>query len=201
MPNFRISKKPSRTCTKRYRNYRYYKEYLKSDFNDRCGYCDTWDEWFRGSDFYQIDHFAPQSRFDSLESEYSNLVYSCPYCNRAKGDDWVTPDNPNISHNGEIGYIDLCDVEYDQLFYRLENGEIKAHTSIGEYMYNKLKFYLTRHKVIWNLTRLYMLCNKLMSMLDDPDISAEYKKKLDERYSELSKYLHKYLYLAHGKFE
>ena len=200
MPNFRISKRPSRTCPKRYKNYRYYKEYIKSDFNDRCGYCDTWDGWFRGSDFYQIDHFAPQSRFENLESEYNNLVYSCPYCNRAKGDDWVT-DNSDTSNDGEKGYIDPCDVEYDKLFCRSYSGEIIPLKPIGEYMYNKLKFYLTRHKVIWNLTRLYILCNKLMSMLDDPDINAEHKKELDERYSELSKYLHKYLYLDRGKLE
>jgi hypothetical protein len=200
MPSFRISKKPSRTCTKIYKNYRDYKKYIKRDFNDRCGYCDAWDGWFGGTNYYHIDHFAPQKKFVEFKSVYKNLVYSCPYCNIAKGDDWVTDDHTK-SHNGEIGYIDPCKIEYDQLFYRLENGEIKAHTSIGEYIYQRLHFYLARHRVIWNLTRLYIRCNKIMSMLNDPDTKPEYRKELDEIYSELSKYIHKYLRQHLGEFE
>lgn len=200
MHDFRISKKPERTCKKKYDHYRSYKRYLIEDFNGRCGYCDIWDSLLGGTDCYHIDHFAPKSKFGELELEYSNLIYSCRHCNLAKGNDWVTADS-SISHDGKIGYIDPCDTQYDKLFYRADTGEIKCHIPTGEYMYDKLKFYLARHKVLWNLTRLHILCNKLESMVnDDPAIRPKHRIELNERYNELLRYLHKYLRLYLGEY-
>jgi hypothetical protein len=40
---------------------------------------------------YNVEHFKPSSKFPALEREYSNLLWSCPSCNSAKGGHWPTP--------------------------------------------------------------------------------------------------------------
>ncbi len=192
MHNFRISEKPRRTCKKKYANYSSYKKYLREDFNARCGYCDIWDRWFGGVGCYHIDHFAPKSKFEELKSEYSNLVYSCQYCNQAKKNDWVT-DDPKISHNGKTGYIDPCDTAYDKLFCRSDTGEIKPLTPIGEYMYRKLKFNRARHRVIWHLSLLYQQRKRIRSLMDNSEIKQEYREELEKYYSKLTSYFDEYL--------
>ncbi len=78
---------PIRTCTKKYARYRYYKAYLREDFNKRCGYCDDRDIICGGIRGFHIDHFRPQKPFSHLENDYNNLVYACPYCNGGKSND------------------------------------------------------------------------------------------------------------------
>jgi 5-methylcytosine-specific restriction endonuclease McrA len=52
--------------------------YLLEKFGRRCVYCG------RGETAFEIDHVVPRSRGGS--DRVSNLVLSCPGCNRAKGD-------------------------------------------------------------------------------------------------------------------
>jgi len=79
---------PKRTCSKKYKSYHSYKSYLREDFSKRCGYCNDLDVLCGGRRGFQIDHFRPQKKFEHLKINYDNLIYSCPYCNRAKSDDW-----------------------------------------------------------------------------------------------------------------
>ena len=81
--------KPVRSNVTKRAKYQLYKEDLRRDFKERCGYCDDPDEFSGGSRGYHIDHFAPKSIFPELKTEYSNLVYSCSYCNIAKSDKWI----------------------------------------------------------------------------------------------------------------
>jgi hypothetical protein len=124
-------------------NYRDYKESLSKDFNERCGYTDCPHFWFGGKRNFQIDHFQPISKHPELETKYFNLVYSCSYVNRAKSND--------------VGnYIDPCDTDYNEHFYRNGLGNIfpKEGSASGNYMYTKLKLYLKRYGVIWVLEQL-----------------------------------------------
>jgi uncharacterized protein (TIGR02646 family) len=138
-------------------HYRDYRNDLRLDFFKRCGYCNDPDD-FR--DDYHIDHFAPQADFKHLAHEYRNLVYSCPTCNTAKGRDWVT-DSCDISYTSTKGYLNPCESVYDDGFTRDEFGEIVALSPVARYMYLKLKFYLPRHAIYWNLYRIQQLINKL----------------------------------------
>lgn len=148
---------PKRTFTDKYDSYKKYKAPLVTDFNNRCGYCDAIDFWLGGSQFYHIDHFKPKSIFPQLETEYSNLVYSCPYCNIFKSNDWVA--------EGDIVYIDPCDDSYSVHFYRDRSGNILPETECGNYIHKKLHLYLMRHSVIWNLTRLKQLIEEIHHLI------------------------------------
>lgn len=136
--------RPERACEKVYANYSSFKPYLRDDFNKRCGYCDCDDYHIGGSRGYQIDHFRPKKKFTSLANDYSNLVYSCPYCNRAKWDKW----------KNDNGFIDPCSDEYNDHLYRNEVGQIFYHTERGKYIFEELKLGLERHETIWQMRRL-----------------------------------------------
>lgn len=131
--------KPQRTCTKTYSNYVNYKPYLREDFAKRCGYCDDLDLYAGGSRGYQIDHFKPQKHFPNLKNNYSNLVYSCPFCNRAKWHKWINPK----------GFIDPCNAGYDNHLNRNNKGQICYKTDQGKYIYDNLMLGLKRHELLW----------------------------------------------------
>lgn len=141
-------------------NYKNHKTDLAKDFQNRCGYCNGHDQWLGREYVFQIDHFIPKSKYPDYEHRYSNLVYSCPYCNRAKSDDWPS-NNPAEKTVGNKGYIDPCEADYCQTFYRDSEGRIYYENDIGEYMYKRLKFYLTRHSTLWCLDTLHDLKKEL----------------------------------------
>ena len=188
---------PQRTCKKKYKNYRQYKDYLREDFQHKCGYCNDDDMWSGGKSFYHIDHFAPKSLFSSLENEYSNLVYSCPFCNRAKSNDWVG-ETYEVSINEEkgIGYIDPCSYEYNRHLKRNADGSISPTSEIGEYMWNSLSLYLLRHRTISLTNEIFLLKRKLRDIankkkdFDDERIEIlNLICELDEKFDEYFSYL------------
>ena len=189
--NFRELSAPIRTCTISKKSNSAYKPHLRKDFNERCGYCDCHDEWYSGDDFFQVDHFKPKKHFDELKFMYSNLVYSCPYCNRAKSDDWYEGE---ITIDHERGYIDPCSLEYEKLFERSSSGKIIPKTKLSRFLYFKLKFYLKRHEVIWKLRRMESVLNNLNLILesgvklknDDENILSTNHRKIT---TEFIKYL------------
>lgn len=68
------------------------KEYLRNDFSYECAYCKLQEKevGLIGADYFQIDHFQPQSDKDSNSNLdlYSNLNYSCRKCNSEKSDQY-----------------------------------------------------------------------------------------------------------------
>jgi uncharacterized protein (TIGR02646 family) len=98
-----------------------YKDELRVDFRRRCGYCDDKDVYSGGKRGFHIDHFKPKSKFDDLKTTYSNLVYSCPYCNIAKSNKWKP----------RVGFIDPCSAEYENHLLRDERGRIVPKTKRG----------------------------------------------------------------------
>lgn len=142
---------PQRTCKKTFTTYRPFKSYLAVDFNSRCGYTDCADRWFGGVTTFHIDHFAPLKNFPHLETSYSNLVYACSYVNILKSDD--DPAN----------YLDPCNDEYNEHFYRDNLGTIypKPSSKKASYMHKKLKLGLARYSTIWLLENLYNLMKEL----------------------------------------
>ncbi len=165
--------KPIRTCSKTYSNYTSFRQYLKTDFNQRCGYCDDpYIHYGQKIDFH-IDHFKPKSKFPDLETNYNNLVYSCPYCNKAKSDKWKEVN----------GFIDPCEAEYDSHLERNNKGQIKAKTPRGEYIVNNLRLSLKRHEIIWMLTILEEQKHQLAkntNLSDTANKFMEIQKKIDE---------------------
>lgn len=122
------------------------KKRLKVDFHNKCAYCDDTDKYYGGSGNYHVDHFAPKSRFSHLKYNYDNLVYTCPFCNRAKSDKWVGKDETEAVV-GNRGFIDPCSPDYSKNLGRNDKGSIVPLTDLGEYIYRELKLYLERHRI------------------------------------------------------
>ncbi|WP_432742259.1 hypothetical protein ABXJ76_17125 [Methylobacter sp. G7] len=138
-----------------YNDYRRYKDFLRSDFNNRCGYTDCPDIWFGGKRCFHIDHFKPKSKHPSLVTSYSNLVYSCSYVNIQKSDD-------------EGMYLDPCDTDFNQHFFRDDEGNIQPISASAEarYMHKKLKLGLSRYGLIWMLDQLRMKKMEIRALLN-----------------------------------
>ena len=171
------STSPRRTCTKTYASYKSYKPFLATDFNNRCGYTDCQDRWLGGKNTFHIDHFKPHSRFPSLKNEYSNLVYSCSYVNILKLND--NPDN----------YLDPCEEDLNQHFYRDRSGTIFPNIDSPKalYMHKKLKLGLARYQLIWLVENLFSSIEKLQTIVSTLPKDSVKACELKDLHYELTK--------------
>ena len=165
---------------KELKNYRRYKPHLQKDFKKKCGYTNCIDDWFGGSITFQIDHFLPQSKYPNLKTKYSNLIYSCSYVNRAKSND-------------EGNYLDPCDTDYNQHFFRNDKGEIIPEPTSQQavYMHKKLKLYLRRYSTIWTLEQLESRMIELRDIIEksDDNEAKELFIQVTMKYMDYKKYL------------
>ena len=180
-------KKPIRTCTKSYKNYTSFKKYIVKDFNSRCGYCDDLDEFYGEKKIYHIDHFKPHSikEFEHLKEEYSNLVYSCSFCNRAKWDKWKDKD----------GFIDPCEKEYDTHLERNSRGQIRFKSEQGRYIYVNLNLHLIRHELLWMIERLEEQSSELNSILNTLNEGNVLELKILRAFKEIQNEIKEYINL------
>lgn len=169
-----------------YNDYKKYKNCLSIDFNNRCGYTNCPDIWFGGKRCFHIDHFKPKSKYPSLETSYSNLVYSCSYVNIQKSDD-------------DGMYLDPCNIDFNQHFFRDDEGNIQPIFASAEacYMHKKLKLGLSRYGLIWRLDQLLIKKMEIRKLLNGaihqqhPN-RAEYLEKyfiIDSKFIDYFKYL------------
>jgi uncharacterized protein (TIGR02646 family) len=177
---------PVRNCSTKYSNYRQYKPSLVKDFDSRCGYCDVSDHILGGKKVFHIDHFAPKTRFPILKTDYANLIYSCPSCNLAKGDDWpmktATPSNDGVD-----GYIDPTDPQYSKDLIRSNGGQILATTSVGQYIHKKLKLYLRKHEIFWKFEKIGDLERNVQELLSQADLPPETRVELEREHYKILK--------------
>ena len=135
--------------------------YLAADFSHRCAYCDDLDSMAGGYKSYHVEHFAPKEKFPDLEFTYENLLYSCPFCNCSKNDDWVGSD-ASESVKGDCGYVSPCNADYQKHLDRnCQTGEIIPKTALGQYMYYHLNLNLLRHSLIYMVEALQEKRNAL----------------------------------------
>lgn len=180
---------PARTCTKTYSRYGRFKVALRKDFKAQCGYCADSDELV-GKNFYHIDHFVPKVQLRTIrENDYSNLVYSCFFCNNSKSSDWPSNDETLTANDSNEGYIDPCNPEYDNQYYRDGDGNIIPRTDIGKYMHNQLKLYLKRHSILWMLETLSSQIETLKSLKKNKELNPKNKKKFVELLEKHHEYL------------
>jgi uncharacterized protein (TIGR02646 family) len=197
MPVFRKITPKRRLITKKVGHYREHRETLKEDFNNRCGYCDDVDSFRRA--YYEIDHFVPKNileiffsvpeEYNEKVKDYSNLVYSCHFCNNAKRKKWPTG-RLDIHNDNNIGFIDPCNEEYDKQFERNENGEIIPKTELGNWIYEALKLWKSEHFIIWHLDELNQSIKELKNLLaigvQEEDLVL--KQKLNLAFEDFYKY-------------
>lgn len=154
MKEFRDIDPVERSSPKKVSRHSEYKQDLKVDFNFRCGYCNDSDHWTGGWRFFQIDHFIPRKYLVSISPiEYTNLIYSCFFCNNSKRAKWPSKDE-NIPIFQNEGFVNPRNPEYKEHLCRDRFGNIIHKTAIGKYMIRELKLNLKRHSIIWNLERI-----------------------------------------------
>lgn len=140
--------------------YPLYRDDIRQDFANACGYCGDDDERADRITFH-IDHFAPKKLFPELAVVYANLVYSCRFCNVSKSDHWVGTDSA-IPNDGSKGFVDPCSDEFNDHLERDPHGRIIAKTHLGQYMIKRLNLSLLRHELLW-------LARKARAMRDEVD--------------------------------
>lgn len=148
------------------KNWSEHKPDLQKDFNNCCGYCDSYDG-FRHT-YFEVDHFIPKSLFEKKKNigycQYDNLTYSCKYCNNNKGSKWPTNDETIPNSNGE-GFVDACSKEYEDHLYRTSSGSIMWKSPLGKWMATKAFKFDERQRsiiVLWNLNELRKIIDALI---------------------------------------
>jgi len=109
---------------KQYKRYQAYKKYLQIEFNHICVYC-RMPDFFSEVDSYAVEHYRPINKFPELETEYTNLYYSCCQCNSHKGKFWPTKED---DHSGRF-IPNPCDHLMHKHLRAQADGSIKPHSS------------------------------------------------------------------------
>lgn len=186
---FRDTTPIRRSGRKECKHYYSYLDTLRTDFNQRCGYCDDLDSLRIRS--FTIDHFVPQKpkgfKHDIEPNYYDNLVYACRYCNGAKINKWPTKD-ANKSTDGKIGFIDPVDEEYTKLYKRSISGKIvpSNDSELAKHIMKELKLWLPIHERMWKLEKVKELNTKIVEKLKIV-ADAALKKELEQLHYEVLK--------------
>ena len=162
-----------RTCDKTYKDYHSYKNDLEKDFHKRCAYCNLNKEMI--TSHFEIDHYIPRKIFEKvwpeLETDYNNLILSCPKCNHVKGDKYQGDLSKKIIDN-ELFY-DPVKIDYATIFYRNEIGEIVSDDSKGRKMINLLELYKPIHSLAFICDFLKETIEKLESKISTLDETSQ----------------------------
>ncbi len=147
-----------------------HKKDLRVDFKKHCAYCGSYDGFAKT--YFEVDHFIPKDFFlksgNIKLAQYSNLVYSCKFCNNNKLAKWPTQSESIFNINDE-GFIDPCDFEYDNHLYRTKDGAIMWSSNLGEWMATKaFKFNIRERevKLLWNLNQTRISIDSMIELLN-----------------------------------
>lgn len=180
-PIVRSANVPSQT------DYRKYEAQLRLDFQNRCGYCGGSHDVIRD---FEIDHFIPRSKFEKLEptldNKYENLVYSCKKCNRAKGGKY---NGRNTAPLKNEAFYDPSVTDFNNVFYRNQNGVICSDDAKGLKMIIELKLHRPVYALVWKIEQLSGALNRLGGIQTKNLEFYQIKSELDDMYRELTQLL------------
>ena len=115
--------------------YTKYRTDVRIDFCECCAYCLLHEILAAGKENFELDHFRPKSKFPHLETEYSNIYYSCHSCNKAKWSHWPNEALTNLGFR----YIDLCSEIHSDHFREEQDGRWTPLTKAAEYTAEKIR--------------------------------------------------------------
>lgn len=165
MIRFRTATPKRRNINRKVNKYSDYRDDLKKDFLNRCGYCGNANTW--RVTWFEIDHFVPIKHLKTIKvTDYSNLVYACRSCNNSKRAHWPT-ENEKIHNAKNKGFIDPCEKSYENQFERDTEGRIFYKSSLGKWMYFKLKLHKPQHEIIWKIEELDKLIEECEQFLEE----------------------------------
>ena len=116
-------------------NYSKFRPYVRADFRMCCAYCLIGELFAGGEENYELDHFCPQSLFSERVNDFYNLYYACHVCNNIKRAQWP----PQELIDRGIGFVDLCNVDFDQHFQELPDGRWHPLSQSAEYTLRQLR--------------------------------------------------------------
>ncbi len=160
-----------------------YRNYLSKDFHERCCYCNGSEEVLMVP--FHVEHFIPVKAFkgkrDSLNTDYANLMWSCPKCNLSKSDKYKGDLIGNSQIENELFYNPEV-TDYNDIFYRNEFGAITSDDPKGKEMITLLKLYHPVHMLSWLIEKLenvHALLKKAIEEETDLQKKAELEKARD----------------------
>lgn len=104
---------------------------LREDFKYRCCYCTLHENEVGGWPFFETDHFIPRNLNDALETVYTNLFYSCRFCNSYKRAD------PKVMAGW---YVNPCEGNlHTRHLVETDDGCFEGQTDQGKYMAKHLR--------------------------------------------------------------
>jgi hypothetical protein len=120
---------------------------LRLDFDFRCVYCLTHEsEAAPGYQYgaFEIEHFKPKGmkKFRGLRHTYSNLLWSCQTCNRAKGIKWPAAD---LARAG-FRFVDPSTEGLGKHLFLTGLDTVAHQTKAGEYIVRQLNLNSPTHK-------------------------------------------------------
>lgn len=115
--------------------YQAFRPYVREDFRALCAYCLLPELWAAGEDNFELDHFYPRVLFPERVSDFYNLYYSCHVCNHIKHDKWPSA---RLQAAG-IGFVDLCQDDFEQHFEVSGDGAWKPLTPSAAYTIDTLQ--------------------------------------------------------------
>lgn len=169
-------------------NWTQHKPDLREDFHSHCGYCGSYDGYRHT--WYEVDHFIPKSLLGGNISnvEYSNLVYSCKFCNNKKLAKWPT-DDITIPNANNKGFVDPCDEKFDTHLYRMDDGSIMWTTQLGKWMWETAFKFDERNyaiRLLWEVNQLRQLVLDFAKELSKIDKNSEEYQLINKKVGELS---------------
>lgn len=189
-----------RNCDEKYNDYHKYKKYLKIDFSNRCAYCNMHDNWIMPLPF-QIDHFIPRAKFEQvkrndLDTDYRNLMYSCPVCNRLKSDIFDGEIPEDIITNPY--FYNPVDIDYNTIFTRDEKGQIQSEDELGRNMIKRLQLYRPTKQMAWYLDELKQVYDEIEKRMQS-EMDLEQRSKLEIAHSKIGNVLfRKHQFFVHS---
>lgn len=175
-------------------NWTKHKPDLREDFHSHCGYCGSYDGYRHT--WYEVDHFIPKSLLEGKISdvEYSNLVYSCKFCNNKKLAKWPTEDI-SIPNANDKGFVDPCDKNYDTHLYRTDDGGIMWSTDLGKWMWEKAFKFDERNyalRLLWELNERRKLLDIFIIELNKREENSNEYNEIKSKAEKLSFEYYKY---------
>ena len=132
------------------------REQLEQDFYCLCGYCGT------------------DGRVLHQKFQLDNLVLACQRCNLSKSDKWPTGDIA-LPHDGEKGFVDPADSEFDEHLERSEEGYVVGKTAVGDSMRNMLHLDIRRTDIYWKAAQLRMQLKELEMLYREGKLTEQQK--------------------------
>lgn len=141
--------------------------YLRHDFDHRCAYCGSLEDALSpmpevADQFFEKDHFIPQSNKNPDTNKYPNLFYSCTKCNGKKSNVLLTlnPCKDNILH-GENPHLTGGTDERKFVF--------ESSTPEGKKFISDLELNSRYHRRLRKKQHLWLLAKKEgVALLQDP---------------------------------